>query len=418
LVLLLPMSLVIARGNQSSGGSGSGKSLQGESITLWMPGGEEDAQYKNQMALYEQIRRDTGLNLTVEYTPFAVYDDKCNAALRSNTGPDILLVNSVTLASFADLGYLQETGSLLTGSTIKREDFFPGLWKHIEYNGKLYGLPIDTGTRALIYNKTMLAENGIRFGKETSWQDFMAAVKACTKTGSGSNNVFGYAYVGGEPWMLLYEGLGMFMLQNGGKALSEDLRTANFSSPEVKEAAKFFYDLQNSGACPRDSVTITDGNVINDMFVSGRVAMITGGHWALDYILERNPKFEVGVTLLKNKQTASSTGGWTLEIANKARNPRAAWTVFEYIFKPENLVLFTNIMPATIAASKLTMTDPKYDIYKEVLSNSTHPIPINKNLPEVAKMLQTEMQGILLNNTSLDAGLANLDRNVTALMRR
>jgi ABC-type glycerol-3-phosphate transport system substrate-binding protein len=264
----------------------------------------------------------------------------------------------------------------------------------------------------------MLQENGIRFGKETSWQDFMAAVRACTKTSGGTNSVFGFAYAGGEPWLFLYEGLGMFMLQNGGKALSDDLRTASFSAPEVKEAARFFYDLQNSGACPRDSVTLADGTVMQDMFVSGRVAMFQGGHWALDYVLEKNPRFEVGVTLLKNRQTASSTGGWTLEIANKTRNPRAAWAVFEYIFRPENLVLFTSLMPSTIEASKLTMTDSKYDIFKEVLPNSTHPIPINKNLPEIASMIQTEMQSILLNNISLDAGLANLDRNVTALMRR
>lgn len=417
-----------ASGEAASTGGEEAESTGGEAgaggeVVLWMPGNIDDPTeaLNRTLALFEQIREETGIDLQVEVLPFASYDEKCNTALNTNTGPDVLMVNSVTLGTFTHNGYLQDISGWLADSTIKEEDFFPGLWGHVALSdGKVYGLPVDTGTRAIIYNKDLLAASSIEFGGEITWQELQDAAIACTKDedGDGTPEVYGYGFVGGENWVNLYEGFGMFMVQNGANAYNEAMDKAQFSSPEMIEALQVLVDMHAAGVMPMDSITITDGAVMNDMFVSGNVAMFTGGHWALDYVLEKNPEFEVGVALAKNTQIGSSTGGWCMSMTNKATNMDGIRTVYEYIYQPENLVNFTSLMPATIAASELTLTDPIYDPYKEVLAYARHPIPINKDLPEVAGLLRDQMQRVFLGEATLEEATAQLDQDVDALLAR
>lgn len=435
LVCVLLMSTLLACGNDTTttttaqnGQTTTEAEGEKETVTFWLPGtvpaspDEETESYKNMMLMFDKIRDDLNIVLDFEMITFAAYDDRCNTALSANTGPDILMVNSVTLGAFVDKGFVMETTDLMENSSIQKDDFFPGLFKHVDFNGKVFGLPLDTGTRALIYNKDMLSENGFEFGKEVTWDEMYDAAVASTQDtdNDGITDVFGYGFLGGESWMNLYEGIGMFAIQNQAQFFNDDLTEAQFTSPEVIEAVEFVAKMNEAGVFPQDAATLTDGDFVSDMFVSGKIAMFTGGHWALDYVLEKEPDFEVGVALAKNKQIGSSTGGWCLNLAAKAEDEIAelAWSVVEYVFVPENLILFTNIMPATIEANALAMQDSRYDLYKEVLPFSTHPITINKDLPEIAKMLRDEMQSILLGEVSVEEGMQRLNDDVNTLISR
>ena len=143
-----------------------------------------------------------------ERIPFPSFDQDHGSFSRGRS--DVLLVNSVSLAMFAERGLIQPTGDLLERSTVlSEEDFFPGLWEHVAYHGNSFGLPIDTGTRALVYHKDLLAEAGFDFGDETSWEEFNAATLKMTKDsdGDGITDRFGYAYGTGEKWVALYENM-------------------------------------------------------------------------------------------------------------------------------------------------------------------------------------------------------------------
>ena len=409
----------------ANGAAGEEQPFAGVRIELWRPGvtaataDEETDHDRRVRVLYDYIREVMGIDLVVELTPFAAYDDRSSIALASGTGPDVVQVNSVTLATFAHLGYLQETAHLMDASSLSRDEFFPGIWQHVIYNDREWGLPLDTGSRAVIYNVDLLAESGITLGDRTSWDDFLAATVAVTQPGDGTTDVFGYSFRGGEPWGFLYEGLGMFVLQNDGHFLSPDRLSGNFSSPEVLEAARVLVELQDSGVVPRDAITFIDDDTTMALFMSGRLGMFTGGFWSLDQVLENNPDFEVGVTLLYNTTIGSSSGGWVLGLANRLDNPEAAWAMLELIYEPNNLISFTSsIMPATFAAVEVVDTDPLHELFYEVLPVATHPIAINRHLPEIAQMVNDQMQRILLHEISLEDGMAELDASVTALLQR
>ena len=97
--------------------------------------------------------------------------------------------------------------------------------------------------------------------------------------------------------------------------LSDDLTKANVTSKPIKDAISFFVSLEHDGVTPGECITLADQQVYQNMFAQGLVGSFMGGHWAVDYLESRDPVPPYGVTLLKNKQVGSSTGGWILAMS-------------------------------------------------------------------------------------------------------
>ena len=49
----------------------------------------------------------------------------------------------------------------LSGDGINKSDFFDGPWSSVEFDGKTYGIPLNSNHLALYYYKTMLKEAGV-----------------------------------------------------------------------------------------------------------------------------------------------------------------------------------------------------------------------------------------------------------------
>jgi multiple sugar transport system substrate-binding protein len=83
-------------------------------------------------------------------------------AVRAGTGPDVYYMNRPFATQRAADGALEDITSYLTKIDPNVADkYLDFAWKEVQYKGKIYGLPFDTDSRALFYNKTLLREAGI-----------------------------------------------------------------------------------------------------------------------------------------------------------------------------------------------------------------------------------------------------------------
>lgn len=376
-------------------------------LSWWVvqPGNPEAEATRN--AYIRGVEQAVGIKFEVQNIPFPDFDNKSQAALAAGQGPDLLNVNSVTVGAFAERGYLRATDDFLAKSTkIKPEDFFPGIWTHVVYKGKTYGLPIDTGTRALFYNVAYLAEKGVK--PPTTQDELMAALPKLTDPAKG---IYGITYSAGEKWIWLYEALGMLTVANGHEFLSEDLTRATVAE-QVLPDIKWWLDVHNNGWAPKEAITSKDYNHRLDLFSQGKVATVFGGHWMRE-TLQANKAPEFGVVNVRGaKGIGSSTGGWTLMITKDSKQPEIAWEVLEYTFSdPKVLTTLTSIMPATRAANAIALTDDFYTPFKEVLAtNAKHPIALNPALPEQAEILRAECQAVLLGSKTPEQAAEDIDR--------
>src|SRR5678815_2457062 len=110
--------------------------------------------------MQEYMKDHPNVTFDVRGVPFGDLDSTQLAAMEAHQGPDIMIVNSVTVGSFIDRGYLAPLNDLIASNGLDTSIFYPGLYGSALAAGQVWGLPIDTGTRLLYYNKAMFAEAG------------------------------------------------------------------------------------------------------------------------------------------------------------------------------------------------------------------------------------------------------------------
>jgi ABC-type glycerol-3-phosphate transport system substrate-binding protein len=379
---------------------------QDQTVTMWNVEASNTEQEEDLANYIQAVTEASGITLEVRGIPFAQFDNQSQAALAAGEGPDLLWVNSVTVGAFAERGYLLPTGDYLAASTlVSQDDFFEGLFGHVMYKDVNYGLPVDTGTRALFYNVAMLEEKGVEVPQTI--EDLTAALPELSDP---DNGVYGITYAGGERWVWLYEALGMISVPNGHAYVADDL-SAGTVAEQVLPDLQWWVDVHNNGWASPEDVGVTDGSLRTTQFAQGRAATSFLGHWHRQNLIDNEaPEFGV-VNLQGSENIGSTTGGWTLMITKDAADPDLAWQVMEHTFSnPDVVASLTTLMPATIAANELVLTEEFYEPFKEVLqTNARHPILLNAALPEMAEIARTESQAAILGAKSAEQASADMD---------
>lgn len=362
-------------------------------INFWQSGSEEDdAQAKFIQAFNES---HPGIKVVPRYIPFANYDDTLNTAFTTKSGPDIATINSVTFGTFASRGYLKDIGTTIANAPgLEKDKFFSSMWDSAMWKGKMEGIPVDTGTRALLWNKTLFEKAGVKpFGEEVTWDEMKDAAAKISALGG---DIHGWGYSGAQNWLFLYNGFGPMVHQAGGDFLTADLSKATLTSPEVIEAVKFYADLANYA--PKSDVVNKDNATYDELFANDKTGMIYAGFWEISDIMKANPDVKFGISLPKQKQINSSTGGWILSVPSYVPDEKmeAIKTFYQEIFKLDNLTKFTGLMPSIKEARKAVLTEPMYELFWKVLDeSSSHPIALNPSLSQQSTILMEEVQSVI-----------------------
>jgi ABC-type glycerol-3-phosphate transport system substrate-binding protein len=385
-------------------------------LNYWYASGGDPLTPAQQAVVDEWNKANPNTPVKMTGIPFPDYDTKTLAALQAKDGPDILQINSVSLGMFTSKGLVMPIDKLLaSGTTLKKENFFPTAWSTVIYNGKSWGLPLDTGTRIIVYNKNLFAKAGVKnFGEYVTWEEIL---DAATRINDPSKGVYGYEYAAGEKWVALYEAIGHYAIQNGATFLSDDMKKVTLNSPAMLETWKFFKELTKYSA--PDNINCNDSGLLNSAFQDDKAGMMLAGFWNLDSVLKAKPDMSYGLSKPKRKVAGSSTGGWVVSIPSyvKADVQKTAFQFLASMFLPENNGKWTTLMVNQPAAQPFTLQDPLYNYYKDVLKDSKHPIPLHPKLPTMAEDIRVELQKVILNQETPEAALKSLETQLKALVK-
>ncbi|MEW5866489.1 MAG: sugar ABC transporter substrate-binding protein [Bacillota bacterium] len=256
------------------------------------------------------------------------YWDKLLTMFAGGTAPDVVYMNYMNLAGFADKGVLEDLMPWIEKSPdFNLPDFFPSLIKQVRYKGRLYELPKDFTTSVLYYNKDMFKEAGIKFPDASwTWDDFRNAAKALTKDKDGDGRIDQYGWDG------LYDTSlnTCWIWQNGGEIIDSDGR-AVLDSPQNIEAYQFVADLILKDKVAPDEATFSQLGGASSMFASGRLAMRIVGRWETP-TLAAVKGINWDVAPLPHKKARGDTmfiGGWSIN--SKSPNKEAAWKLVQYL---------------------------------------------------------------------------------------
>ncbi len=291
-------------------------------------------------------------NITVQprYTDFGDYFTKLNADVVTKSISDVLFLTYVP--TYAAKGALQDLRPVLKAHGQSLTGYSQGQLFLFEYNGGLYGVPRDTDTKVIFYNRKLFTQAGVAFPKDGwSYDDLRTTAKALTKGSGARISQYGYAYET-DFWRLWLWQNGVELFDNNAKPTK-----ATFNTPAGAQALQFIADLTNVDQVTPPPSQMASSATIASLFTAGQLAMAFGNHALVPTFVKTAGLdwFVVGMPHFDGQPTVNASGGAGYTISKWTKQPDAAyqlWSFFTSSFAIDTFSAGNDVTPITPSVLK------------------------------------------------------------------
>ncbi len=338
-------------------------------ITYWHTMSDpETEQLEKVIAAFEAANPD----ITVETTRYA-YDDFKSALLTGLAGgaaPDTARMDIAWVSEFADQDALMQLDGTMPGFEDIAAQTFPGPLSTNFWQGHYYGLPQNTNTQVLLWNKEVFEAAGITEPPATMAE---FAEVACTLTEEETQ--YGYALGGTYFWAPA-----PIFYAMGGEVVDEGITTADgyINGPESVAAFTMLKDLFDQGCI---SPNLLGGGIgTADGHATGLYAMIIDGPWMVDIYAGNYPDFKVNfapVPTGPDGTTSSVVGGEDVVIFAGSENANAAmkWTAFLMSEESQKMMAEVGVIPTLSSLIGDPAMPAYFDVFLQQLETAQARVP-------------------------------------------
>lgn len=265
---------MVATGCSANADEGDGTAENPVTITFWGSygngGNSTQQEALNDVLIPAFEKANPGIKVKYVDIP---YDDLLQKLTTSAAGdelPDLVRADLGWVPQFADLGVLVPLSDAMGDFEQLADATYPGVLSTNLYEGKYYGLPLDTNTRVLITTQQALDTAGVDAPPST-FAELKSMAAALKGTGM---SIFADGGLGAwniSPW-----------IWSGGGAVTDDaLTTATgyLDGPKTVAAVQMLVDFYQDGLIP-NLITGNEGATgTSDGLPGGQYATILDGPW-------------------------------------------------------------------------------------------------------------------------------------------
>ncbi|MFE7503906.1 ABC transporter substrate-binding protein [Promicromonospora sp. NPDC057488] len=261
----LAVTLGLAACGTAENGGGSTELSDGEvdlRVTWW---GADARLERTQDAIDAFETKYPNIHVTGEFTDWSGYWDKLATSTAGGNSPDVIQMDQLYLASYADRGALADLGSL---SQLKTDGLEPAVLDMGKSDGTLYGMPISTTSFGILVNQDVLDAYGLELPDTDTWtwEEFDAFAKSVSEKSDGKT-------VGITPWNNEYS------LQLAARPVGDELFSGGDVVMDPKTLEGYFQralDWTKDGASQSASQFAEQAAASLDQtdFATGKSAMI------------------------------------------------------------------------------------------------------------------------------------------------
>lgn len=389
-----------------SGGSSSKTSKEAASkddVKVWVQFSDETAEGK----AWEQVVQNFNkkykgkYKVVTEYIPRSGsgggYEDKVNAAITTNSLPDVITLDGPNTAAYAKSKVITPLDDYLKDNNMG--DVLDSIKQQGTYDGKFYAFGYSESNVGIYYNKKMFKEAGIdesslpTLKKPWTWDEFKAVSKklkdhfkevAIDFRLNSNDEMLPYAYM-------------PLIWSNGGSVVNEDGTKAEgyFNSKESTQAVQFIQDLVKEG--------YTTVSPVEKGFETGQYPMVLSGSWTIADLQTNYKDIDFGILPYpvsnKTKKLVSPSGSWQLAVTTKSNKKDAAAEFVKFATNTESseiLSLGNSVLPirkSTIENIKDKVSEPMRFLMEQNAATA-HARPVVVAYPQVSRSFQQAMQDI------------------------
>lgn len=350
-------------------------------------------------------------NVTVysQNIPYPSLLQKLIASIAGGSGPDVVRSDIIWMPQLAKIGAIDNTDAIIAK---RKNEFYAGPLSTAYYQGHYYGLPLDTNTRVVIYNKTLFSRAGISAPPTTTAQFMTDAAKI---SGLGKN-IFGYAESGLDAWNIL-----PWIWSFGGAVTNAKFTTASnyLDSAKSVAALQFLVDLKDKGYL---SPSILGGGLGTDDALGKNLAgMILDGPWAIPTLQKTYPKLQFGLAPMPagpGGQSASVVGGEDIVEMKSSQNSAAALAFMQFMTSPQAQLLMgeTGQMPVLKSLAHNPQLPAYYAVFNKQLQTA-YARTVSPNWTKIDSVLTDAFNKAIRHQATPAAALDSATPQINSLLQ-
>ncbi|GAA6742241.1 ABC transporter substrate-binding protein [Thermus scotoductus] len=246
-------------------------------------------------------------------------------ALSAGTAPDLFYVDIFWAESLFATGRVEPLDAHFSKQEVG--EFLPNLVQAFTYRGKLYGIPKDFNTLALVFNKDLFDEAKVLYpNQQDTWETFEAKIR---QVQSRLKDVAGICLVAD------FARFGAFAFATGWKPFDE--KGHSVLDQHFRRAFEWYTGLIRRGAA-KFAQDLGEGWT-GGCFGSEKAATALEGAWIAGFLRDKAPNLRYGTTFLPLDPVTRKRGNfiftvsWSLNAAST--NKAAAVKVLKALTSPE-----------------------------------------------------------------------------------
>jgi multiple sugar transport system substrate-binding protein len=354
--------------------------------------------------------QNPGIIVKDDTLPYSGMLNKFIASSAAGDPPDLMRSDIAWVPQLASEGVLLETSKQPWFAAMKK-NLDPGPLSTNLYNGGYYGVPDDTNTQVLFYNKADFAAANLT--PPTTWSQMITDAQTLTIPSKGQH---GLGVDSTDIW-----NVGPFIWTDGGNFTNAKWTTATgyMNSPATEAAVQELVTLDTTGVIGSDMVGGSGAISGETGFPTGQYAMYMDGPWATTTYKDANFT-GYGTELIPAGPggTVSVVGGEDLVIAKDAPNMAATIKFVKFLESPFAQLSMADagdMTPYKNLAADETTENPALKIFAQALLTA-RARPVNQGYGTLDTDFSNELAQMLAGKVTVDAGLqiATTDAN-TAL---
>lgn len=344
--------------------------------------------------------------------PYDQFRRKLLIALSGGSAPDVARLDIIWVPELADQGALMNLDRDMPDFAAYSEQFLPGPLATNMYNGAHYGLPVDTNTRVMVYNKDMFTAAGIA-AAPTTIEELVAACEAIKALGPDK-----YCFADGgtyawavNPWIWSF----------GGDVTDPTVTqsTGVYNGAATVAAYQFLKDGLDKGYIHPG---MTGGGLDTwGGFGQDQIAMILEGPWFPPVFDKQFPGKPYGMALMPAGKggSVSVVGGEDIAIFQQSANKEAAIEFVKYMLSEEVQMQLVSVgqMPVLKSAGDNTIIKdhPFFSIFLEQLATAKARTP-HPNWSKIEEIMTNVGGEILAGKMEVQAGLDKAATDIDLLL--
>ena len=257
------------------------------------------------------------------------------SALAAGSPPHISMFEQTRGAGFVDAGAIVPLDDIIAADPdVDIDDYFERLLGTTTIDGQVWGIPYNTSTPLIYYNRDMFREVGLDPDTDvpTTWNELREIGEHFVEYDNGELVRWAFGLRTNPGWMF-----DAFLRQAGGQFLSDDGSEFVFNSEAGVEMMEYWLELRDSGV----GLEMGTGSTYDEFF-AGNQAMVFQSTALLESYFDL-AEFDLGVApLWEHHDAYAPIGGANFYIFDHddPQVHQAAWEFLKWVTNPEQGAVF------------------------------------------------------------------------------